>query len=95
MKQSSKNLIPTTIPFHNRLGPDYEAGLELGLGENLLMKTISETCGKSMSQIKLKYKDIGDSGEIAMGARNVQPHMCSKPKPLTVGEVFKNLRAHC
>ncbi|CAI4311774.1 AFI_G0007190.mRNA.1.CDS.1 [Saccharomyces cerevisiae] len=92
MKQSSKNLIPTTYLFINRLGPDYEAGLELGLGENLLMKTISETCGKSMSQIKLKYKDIGDLGEIAMGARNVQPTMF-KPKPLTVGEVFKNLRA--
>lgn len=54
------------------------------------MKTISETCGKSMSQIKLKYKDIGDLGEIAMGARNVQPTMF-KPKPLTVGEVFKIL----
>lgn len=31
MKQSSKNLIPTTYLFINRLGPDYEAGLELGL----------------------------------------------------------------
>ncbi|CAI4059214.1 hypothetical protein SUVZ_04G0790 [Saccharomyces uvarum] len=92
MKQSSKNLIPTTYLFINRLGPDYEPGLELGLGENLLMKTISESCGKSMSQIKLKYKEIGDLGEIAMGARNVQPTMF-KPKPLTVGEVFKNLRS--
>lgn len=92
MKQSSKNLIPTTYLFINRLGPDYEPGLELGLGENLLMKTISESCGKSMNQIKLKYKEIGDLGEIAMGARNVQPTMF-KPKPLTVGEVFKNLRS--
>lgn len=91
MNQSSKNLIPTTYLFINRLGPDYEAGLELGLGENLLMKTISESCGKSMSQIKLKYKEMGDLGEIAMGARNVQPTMF-KPKALTVGEVFKNLR---
>lgn len=91
MKEDKRNLIPVTYLCINRLGPDYMPGLELGLGEGLLMKTIGEACGKSLSQIKLEYKDTGDLGQIAMSARNVQPTMF-KPKPLTVGEVFQNLK---
>lgn len=60
MKEDPQNLIPVTYLFINKLGPDYEPGLELGLGENLLMKTISESCGKSMQQIKNQYREIGD-----------------------------------
>lgn len=92
MKDNPQNLIPTTYLFINRLGPDYEPGLELGLGESLLMKTISEACGKSLAQVKNRYREMGDLGQIALEARNVQPTMF-KPEPLTVGEVFKNLRA--
>lgn len=92
MRENPQNLVPTTYLFINRLGPDYEAGLELGLGEGLLMKTISEACGKSLAQVKNRYREIGDLGQIALEARNVQPTMF-KPNPLTVGEVFENLRA--
>lgn len=91
IKQNPQNLIPTTYLFINRLGPDYEPGLELGLGEGLLMKTISESCGKSLAHIKSRFREIGDLGQIALEARSVQPTMF-KPKPLTVGEVFENLR---
>ena len=91
MEQDSRNLIPVTYLCINKLGPDYMPGMELGLGEGLLMKTISEACGKSLAQVKLDYKDTGDLGEVAMSARNVQPTMF-KPKPLTVGEVFTNLQ---
>ena len=91
MKENPQNLIPVTYLFINKLGPDYEPGLELGLGEGLLMKTISESCGKSLAQVRNKYRELGDLGQIAMDARNVQPTMF-KPKPLTVGEVFENLR---
>lgn len=91
MQKNPANLIPVTYLFINKLGPDYEPGLELGLGENLLMKTIAESCGRSLQQIKSKYHEIGDLGQIAMEARNVQPTMF-KPKPLTVGEVFNNLK---
>lgn len=91
VKEDPRNLVPTTYLFINKLGPDYEPGMELGLGEGLLMKTISESCGKSLAQVKNRYKEMGDLGEIAMEARNVQPTMF-KPKPLTVGEVFDNLR---
>ena len=91
MKQDPRNLVTITYLCINKLGPDYEQGLELGLGEGLLMKTISESCGKSLQQVKSKYHSIGDLGQIALEARNVQPTMF-KPKPLTIGEVFNNLK---
>ena len=91
MKQDSRNLIPITYLCINKLGPDYLPGLELGLGEGLLMKTISEAYGKSLSHLKEEYKETGDLGQIAMTARKVQPTMF-KPTPLTVGEVFQNLQ---
>ncbi|CDO93827.1 unnamed protein product [Kluyveromyces dobzhanskii CBS 2104] len=90
LERDPGSLVPITYLFINKLGPDYEPGLELGLGETLLIKTISEACGKSTQQIRTKYRELGDLGEIAMQARNVQPTMF-KPKPLTVGEVFNNL----
>lgn len=91
MKKDPQNLITITYLCINKLGPDYEQGLELGLGEGLLMKTIAESCGKSLQQVKSKYHSIGDLGQIALEARNVQPTMF-KPKPLTIGEVFNNLK---
>ena len=91
MKQDSRNLIPVTYLCINKLGPDYMPGMELGLGEGLLMKTISEACGKSLAQVKLDFKETGDLGQVALSARTVQPTMF-KPKPLTVGEVFQNLQ---
>ena len=68
-------MVPITYLFINRLGPDYEPGLELGLGEGLLMKTIAESCGKSLQQVRAKYREIGDLGEVAQEARAVQPTM--------------------
>lgn len=91
INKNPKNLIPITYLFINKLGPDYEHNLELGLGETLLMKTISESCGNKLSQIKIKFRETGDLGQIALDARNVQPTMF-KPKPLTVGFVFNNLK---
>lgn len=92
LTQDPRDLIPVTYLFINKLGPDYEPGLELGLGEGILIRTISEACGKSLNQVKSKYKDIGDLGLVAQEARMIQP-IISKPKPLTVGEVFNNLKS--
>lgn len=90
-EQDSQNLVPVTYLFINRLGPEYEPDLELGLGEGLIMKTISESCGKSLQQLKAKYRETGDLGQIALEARSLQPTMF-KPPPLSVGEVFETLK---
>ncbi|SCU81421.1 LAME_0B07008g1_1 [Lachancea meyersii CBS 8951] len=92
LSKTQNDLVPITYLLINRLGPDYQPGLELGLGEGLLMRTISESCGKSLAQVKARYRELGDLGRIAQEARSVQPTMF-KPKPLTTGEVFSNLQA--
>jgi DNA ligase-1 len=47
------------------LCPEYE-GLELGIGESLLLKAIAESTGREMKKIKADYAEIGDLGVIAM-----------------------------
>ncbi|KAH3681578.1 hypothetical protein WICPIJ_007452 [Wickerhamomyces pijperi] len=90
LNNNPNDLIYVTYLFINRLGPDYE-GLELGLGETILIKTIAESTGKSTVHVKAKYRETGDLGEIALKARSTQPTMF-KPKALTVMDVFKNLK---
>lgn len=90
LETNPDDLIPITYLFINRLGPDYE-GLELGLGETILIKTISESTGKSTQFVKNKYRETGDLGLIALQARAVQPTMF-KPKPLDVPTVFNDLK---
>ncbi|AAS51073.1 ACL155Wp [Eremothecium gossypii ATCC 10895] len=92
LKCDPGHLIPVTYLFINRLGPDYEPGLELGLGEGILIKTISDACGKSAAQVRSSYRECGDLGTVAQQARVVQPTMF-KPKPLTVRDVFSTLQA--
>lgn len=76
--------------FINRLGPDYEPDLELGLGETLLIKAISECYGRGTTKIKEDYKEVGDLGLVAQKSRSAQPTMF-KPTPLDVDLVFANL----
>ncbi|ORY33451.1 ATP-dependent DNA ligase [Naematelia encephala] len=73
----------------NRLCPDY-MGIELGIGETLLIKAIAESTGRATTKIKEDLRKEGDLGKVAMMSRNNQPTMF-KPKPLTVPSVFKDL----
>lgn len=73
----------------NKLAADYE-GVELGIGETLLMKAIGESCGRSMDKIREDQKEIGDLGMVAMKSRNNQGTLF-KPKPLTIKSVHQGL----
>ncbi|WVO21208.1 uncharacterized protein IAS62_002515 [Cryptococcus decagattii] len=73
----------------NRLCPDY-MGIELGIGESLLVKAIAESTGRAMPKIKEDLKKEGDLGKVAMNSRNTQLTMF-KPKALTVPYVFQCL----
>lgn len=57
-----------------QLCPDYE-GIELGIGEAILMKAIGEAYGRSLSQVKLDLGKEGDLGKVAQ----VRP----RPMPCT------------
>ncbi|KAG2193366.1 hypothetical protein INT47_001023 [Mucor saturninus] len=75
----------------NKLCPDYE-GLELGIGESLLIKAIAQSTGREIKTIKAEYVKCGDLGTIARDSKGSQKTLF-KPKPLTVSHVFRTLKA--
>lgn len=91
MRLTPSDLLPTVMLMINKLAADY-AGIELGIGESLIMKAISESTGRSLQHIKSDQQEIGDLGLVAAKSRSKQPTMF-KPKPLTVVGVHKGLMA--
>ncbi|EEY22587.1 DNA ligase [Verticillium alfalfae VaMs.102] len=89
LRLTPDDLLPTVLLMINKLAPDY-AGIELGIGESLIMKAIGESTGRTLQIIKQDQKEIGDLGLVAVKSRSTQPTMF-KPKPLTVRGVHKGL----
>ncbi|KAI8634777.1 ATP-dependent DNA ligase [Xylariaceae sp. FL1651] len=89
LRLTPDDFLPTVLLMINKLAPDY-AGIELGIGESLIMKAIGETTGRSLQVIKADQKEIGDLGLVAVKSRSTQPTMF-KPKQLTVRGVHKGL----
>lgn len=56
---------PAHVTNSEKLSPDYE-GIELGIGESLLIKAIAESTGRSLTVIKADLKREGDLGLVAM-----------------------------
>jgi DNA ligase-1 len=91
LRLTPKDLLPTIQLMINKLAADYE-GIELGIGESLIMKAIGETTGRSLQVIKSDQKEIGDLGLVAAKSKSTQRTMFT-PKPLTVRGVHEGLMA--
>ncbi|GLB36135.1 putative DNA ligase [Lyophyllum shimeji] len=89
-KGDAKSLLQAVYLCINRLSPDY-VGIELGIGESLLIKAIAESTGRSISVVKADLQREGDLGLVAMMSKSSQKTLF-KPKPLTVRYVFQNLK---
>ncbi|CAA9958353.1 DNA ligase [Pyrenophora teres f. maculata] len=89
LRLTPKDMLPTVMLMVNKLAADY-AGIELGIGESLIMKAVSESTGRNLQQIKTDQNEIGDLGLVAAKSRSKQPTMF-KPKALTVEGVRKGL----
>ena len=48
-----------------QLAPDY-SGIELGIGESLLIKAICESSGRNTAKVKAELKKEGDLGLVAL-----------------------------
>ncbi|CAF5061722.1 unnamed protein product, partial [Rotaria sp. Silwood1] len=72
------------------IAPEYD-GIELGIGETIIIKAIADSTGRTVEQLKLDYKSKGDLGLVAEASRSTQRTMF-KPKPLTVSFVYKKLK---
>jgi DNA ligase-1 len=73
----------------NRLAPDY-VGIELGIGEGLLVKAIGGSTGRSAATVKAELKKEGDLGLVAQHSKGAQKTLFA-PKALTVPAVFAQL----
>ncbi|KAI9754136.1 MAG: hypothetical protein M1815_005776 [Lichina confinis] len=91
LRLTPEDLLPTVQLMVNKLAADY-AGVELGIGESLIMKAIGEATGRRSAAIKSDHNEIGDLGLVAAKSRSNQPTMF-KPKPLTVRGVHEGLLA--
>lgn len=91
LRLTPKDLLPTVLLMVNKLAADY-SGIELGIGESLIMKSIGESTGRSLAIIKADQTEIGDLGLVAAKSRSNQPTMF-KPKALTVRGVHEGLIA--
>ncbi|KAF2862811.1 DNA ligase [Piedraia hortae CBS 480.64] len=89
LRLTPEDLLPTVLLMIGKLAADY-AGVELGIGESLIMKAIGETTGRSLKIIKEDQQKIGDLGLVAAKSRQNQPTMF-KPKPLTARGVHEGL----
>ena len=89
LRLTPSDMLPTVMLMVNKLAADY-AGIELGIGESLIMKAISESTGRNLQQIKSDQNEIGDLGLVAAKSRSKQPTMF-KPKSLTIEGVRKGL----
>ncbi|KIL70848.1 hypothetical protein M378DRAFT_155782 [Amanita muscaria Koide BX008] len=89
-KGDYRSLLQAVYLCINRLCPDY-VGIELGIGESLLIKAIGESTGRSLSVVKADLKREGDLGLVAMNSKASQKTLF-KPKPLTLSFVFANLK---
>ncbi|KAJ8083979.1 ATP-dependent DNA ligase Cdc17 [Marasmius tenuissimus] len=89
-KKDHTSLLQAIYLCINRLSPDY-VGIELGIGESLLIKAIAESTGRSLATVKADLKKEGDLGLVAMNSKNSQKTLY-KPKSLTVPFVFARLK---
>jgi len=74
----------------NEIAPPYE-GIELGIGDQIIMKALCESTGRKLRDIKKELTDIGDLGDVAVKCRARQ-NTLFKPKPLTMANVFETFK---
>ena len=82
---SPSDLVRCVYLCLNKLAPAYE-GIELGIGENILMKAIATATGRSVDKIKVDAQEKGEEAFDAWSESLLDP--CGKSGPLRVSQAF-------
>eukprot|EP00939_MAST-03C_sp_MAST-3C-sp1_P002653 g2653.t1 len=85
-----EDLLPAVYLASNKLAPQFE-GIELGIGDSLLIKAIVKSTGRSTKQVKADYDKQGDLGIVAEQSRSSQKTLFT-PKPLKLRQVYQAFR---
>lgn len=86
-----EDILPTIYLCMNKLSAAHE-GIESGVGEFILLKALSHTSGSTVAALKAKYREVGDLGDVAAGARATQTTMFPPP-PLKIRSVFSEMKS--
>eukprot|EP00794_Sanderia_malayensis_P009119 gene9120-10092_t len=84
------DLLPCVYLCLNKVAPAYD-GLELGIGDTILLRAVASATGKSLQQLKELAADQGDLGLVAERCRTNQRMMFAPPK-LSIQAVFGKLK---
>jgi DNA ligase-1 len=87
---NAKDLITIIYLAVNQIAPAY-TGLELGVGDMIIMKAISESTGSSTKKLKDDLETIGDLALVAESKKSTQKPIFPPP-PLTAANVFETFK---
>eukprot|EP01084_Bolivina_argentea_P176499 305420_1 len=74
----------------NEIAPPY-VGIELGVGDTVILKALCESTGRKLRDIKCDYTKCGDLGDVAVTCRSSQ-NTLFKPKALTIKNVYETFK---
>lgn len=90
IERCPEDLVPVMYLVINKQAPQHE-GVELGIGDAVLVKVVAECCGMTEARAKEEYRQSGDLAEIAQTHKQKQSTLM-KPKPLSARSVFRTYR---
>ncbi|CAC9516083.1 DNA ligase I [Leishmania donovani] len=90
IERCPEDLVPVMYLVINKHAPQHE-GVELGIGDAVLVKAVAECCGMTEARAKEAYRQSGDLAEIAQMHKQKQSTLM-KPKPLSARSVFKTYK---
>ncbi|KAJ1848423.1 ATP-dependent DNA ligase Cdc17, partial [Coemansia sp. RSA 2708] len=90
MAVDQKQLVHTVMLCVSKVAPDHE-GIELGIGESILLKSIATATGRQLARVKQDLKEQGDMGTVVQRSKSNQ-RTIFKPKPLSVSKVFTTFK---
>jgi DNA ligase 1 len=90
IERCPEDLVPVMYLVINKQAPQHE-GVELGIGDAVLVKVVAECCGMTEARAKEEYRQTGDLAEIAQNNKQKQSTLM-KPKPLSARHVFNTYK---
>ncbi|KAG5498847.1 hypothetical protein JKF63_03136 [Porcisia hertigi] len=90
IERSPEDLVPVMYLVINKYAPQHE-GVELGIGDAVLVKAVAECCGMTEARTREAYRQSGDLAEIAQMQKRKQNTLV-KPKLLSARSVLNTYK---